>query len=475
MIDVAAGQHSVRRPSWLWISWVWFFLGIRSIDSTAAQLDQIEAEIVGRQRWMSPSRFNRVVQSALALPGPETPQVAAYTGWLLRGSLCGLLSSALLLLPGLLIMLAATLAYLQFGQAPEIQALLYGLKPAILAAVWAGGIRLAQRTLTEPRWVLLGLLSSLLVLGGAPLLLILLLATAAGLTLALLAKDADAAPSAAGMPRPPTSVAGFYFLDDTPPHHRAPRPLSSRLWPAGIAVCLWALLIGALGWAPGTILQDLALFFSKIAVMTFSSTYAVLPTVLQSAVEESGWLEASQLMDGLALAEATPGPVALIHVFIGGLSAAGHVSLLDYPVWQAAVAGGLVGGVFTFLPSLLTLMVIAPWLDAHDSVEWLQLCIRAIGAAVVAVILQLGLSFGAQVVWPEGLHDLEAAWRGADLMAVGLALLGLYLLISRRWAFGPVLLLLMFMGAGLVLTGLTVQEQVVMSWALDGLTPTAQS
>lgn len=449
------GTEPIRRPTGLLMAWTWFRLGLLSIGSTAAQIDLIEQEIVYRRRWISPAQFRRLVQSALALPGPETPQLAAYAGWLLGGVGSGILAGLLLLLPGLLIMLTASVVYLLQGQAPEIQALLYGLKPAILAAVLAGCIRLAQRTLTRPRWILVSVLSGLLVVANAPLLLILSLAAMTGLGIALLAKDGDG-----GLNTFTQEDSPHYWLSLHPRPCSRPPSRFARSWPLAVAVCIWALSIGAMGWAPGAVLQDLALLFSQMAVMTFSSTYAVLPTMLQIAVEERGWLEASQLMDGLALAESTPGPVALIHVFIGAVSAASHISLLDFPVWQAAMAGGLVGGIFTFMPSLLIILAIAPWLETHQSLDWLQLIIRAVGAAVVAVILQLGVSFGVQVIWPEGLIDFESAWRGADLMAAGLALASLYLLLSRRWAFGLVLVLSIFLGAILAWAGFTGLEDV---------------
>lgn len=431
---------------------VWFRIGLTSFGGPGAQIAMMQEQLVDQRRWISPHRFAHALSYCMILPGPEAQQMATYMGWLLYGRWGGLVAGGLFILPGLLVMLALSAAYLRFGNLPEVQSLLYGLRPAVLALVVVAVLRLREATLNSGRWWAIALIALAMVLGGAPVWLVIAVSLLLGYTITLFSPDVGH-----GHHRPKADAAG---LPESAYHlHRGTPPPVGRpsIFPVlAVGLLLWLGTMAALRiWTP-SILADLGLFFTKAALITFGGAYAVLPYVNEVAVERNGWLAASQMMDALALGETTPGPLVLINSFVGALAAAGHESLAPYNPQSAALWGGLVAAFFTFLPSFVLIFLGAPWVEKGRGLDFLSDALKAVRAAVVALIFHLALVLAVQLFWPLGFSGDGAAWKGIDLIA--LLLSGIAILLMRGFRLGMLSTLGVTIGLGwvAVATGLVV-------------------
>ncbi|HET8732003.1 MAG TPA: chromate efflux transporter [Moraxellaceae bacterium] len=392
----------------------WWKLGWISFGGPAGQIAIMHEELVTRRRWISEKRFLHALNYCMVLPGPEAQQLATYIGWLLHGTRGGIAAGALFVLPSLFVLIALSWLYMAFGQQPLFAAALWGLKPAVVAIVLAAAWRIGRRALTSPSlWALAALSFTSAAILHIPFPAIVLGAGLAGF--------------AGGRWWPRQFQGGAHrasasalhapaLIDDetpTPPHARASRAGFVRHLLGGLLALVLAL--GALFLLPGHggPLLDIALFFSKAALLTFGGAYAVLPYVTQAAVSHYGWLTTRQMMDGLALGETTPGPLIIIVAFVGFLAAWPMA-----PAW--AVAGACVATFFTFLPSFVFILVGGPLVEAtHDELR-LSAPLTAITAAVVGVILGLALSFGTHVAWPAGPFTGAVDWPALTLAAAAL-------------------------------------------------------
>lgn len=343
-------------------------IGVLSFGGPAAQIALMHRALVEETRWLSERQFLSALSFCMLLPGPEAMQLATYAGWRLRGIPGGLIAGTLFVLPGALVIAALALLYARFGAQPETGALLLGVKAAVIVIVVQALLRLAQKALKTADAYLLAALSFLAIFAlGLPFPLII---AAAGLWGFLRSRE-----TATDIP-------------PSPANHTAPATLA--LWAA-----LWLLPLPLLWLAGQTLLFDLAAFFARLAVVTFGGAYAVLAYMAQEVVQNRGWLDATQMVDALGLAETTPGPLILVTQFVGMLTghAQGGAGL--------AIVAGLLTLWMTFVPCFLWIFAGAPYVETLLARPRLQSALSAITAAVVGVILNLSLWFAFHVVFTE--------------------------------------------------------------------------
>lgn len=384
-------------------------IGLLSFGGPAAQIALMHRELVEARPWLTEKQFLGALSFTMLLPGPEAMQLATYAGWRLRGTLGGLIAGGLFVLPGALVVLVLATLYARFGQVPLVAALFLGVKATVVVVVVEALLKVSRRALRGPlAYALAALAFAGLFAFDLPFPLI--IAVAAGVGAALMGQGGDSAPPAGVRPG---------------------RTLVTVLtWGA-----LWLLPLAAL-WlvAPGHVLTDLGLFFSKLAVVTFGGAYAVLAYMVQEVVSVQGWLTTGQMMDALGLAETTPGPLILVTEFVGFLAGAGQGGI------GMGLAAALVTLWVTFVPCFLWIFAFAPYVEWISAQPRLNGALAGITAAVVGVILNLSLWFGLNVFFDEvaraalgpaaiGLPDVASVRPGAIL----LALLAGWLLLLRKW------------------------------------------
>jgi len=433
----------MRRVSLAEASRYWFQLGWISFGGPAGQIALMHQELVERRRWLSERRYLHALNYCMVLPGPEAIQLATYLGWLMHGVRGGLVAGGLFLLPSVIVLIALSSVYVLWGQLPLLAAVFWALKPAVLAIVVQAGWRLGRRTLhTQPLvWLAVFAFLAFSVLQW-PYPLVIALAALAGWA------AGRWQPAWLALPQPQTPLvavqnpsqqnpisegtvvdAGGDFIHGdatpTPAHARfSKRHLALTLLVWGCALGLPLLALGLINGWDGPLVA-MGRFFSQVALVTFGGAYAVLPYVAKAAVGHFDWLSASQMVDGLALGETTPGPLIIVVAFVGFMGgwntgvfgAPGH--------WLDAVAATLVVVWFTFLPSFGFILVGGPLVEATRDNLRLGAPLRAITAAVVGVIGSLVLFFAGPVLWPAGQFD----WAPA-----GLVVLALVLLLRWRWS-----------------------------------------
>ncbi|MFP5344877.1 MAG: chromate efflux transporter, partial [Gammaproteobacteria bacterium] len=336
-------------------------------------------------------------------PGPEAQQLATYIGWLLHGVRGGILAGVLFILPSLFVLLGLTWVYLVFGGVPLVAGIFYGIKPAVMAIVLFAAFRIGKRALKNALlWtVAAGAFAAIFVfnvpfpyiIAGAAL-----IGYLAGRLHPVLFSSANQH-GAVTAGRTPALIDDHTLL---PEHARF--QLTHALGFAAAGAALWiaimALLYSRYGWDGA--LTQMGWFFTKAALLTFGGAYAVLPYVHQGAVEHYQWLSTTQMMDGLALGETTPGPLIMVVTFVGFVGAWSKQVFGPDALALAGLAGGLVATWFTFLPSFLFILVGAPLIEATRHALKFTAPLSAITAAVVGVILNLALFFAYHVFWPRG-------------------------------------------------------------------------
>jgi chromate transporter len=350
---------------------VWAKIGCLSFGGPAGQIALMHRVIVDEKRWLSEERYLHALNFCMLLPGPEAMQLATYAGWSLHGWRGGLAAGLLFVLPGAFVVLVLSMLYAAFGQVPLVSALFFGIKAAVLAIVLEALLRVARRALkTTADWWIAGLAFLALYVFDAPFPLVIAVA----------------------------AVVGFFRVTTSAAASPATSPIDWRMTAATTALwlALWlvpvALLIAVFGL--DHVFADIALFFSKLAVVTFGGAYAVLSYMAQQAVETHGWLTAGDMVDGLGLAETTPGPLILVTEFVGYL--AGYR-------FAGGVLGGIAGALITlwvtFAPCFLWIMAGAPYIERIGTMPRLAGALAAITAAVVGVILNLSIWFALHVLF----------------------------------------------------------------------------
>lgn len=364
---------------------VWLKIGFLSFGGPAGQIALMHKMLVEERRWISEARFLGALNFCMLLPGPEAQQLATYIGWLLHGTRGGIVAGILFVLPGFCVILALATLYALFEQSPWLAALFFGLKAAVLAIVIEAVIRIGKRALKNRMMLALAALSFLAIFAfDVPFPVIVFAAGAIGYIGARLQPalfSAGGHGSARGVrPEPPLPTRDASLA-------RALRVLA-------ICLALWAAPILALGIWLGwdNIFPVLAAFFSKMAVVTFGGAYAVLAYVAQQAVDQFAWLRPGEMLDGLALAETTPGPLILVLVYVGFLAAFRDPGMLS-PLQAGMLGAGLTCWV-TFVPCFLWIFLGAPYIERLQRNKALSGALAAITAAVVGVVLNLALWFG---------------------------------------------------------------------------------
>jgi chromate transporter len=384
---------------------VWTRIGLLSFGGPAGQVALMHQELVDKRRWIDEERFLHALNYCMLLPGPEAQQLAIYIGWLMHKTRGGLAAGILFVVPGAVAILALSVLYAGFGQLPAVAALFFGLKAAVLAIVVEAVLRIGKRALkSRPLMVIAVLAFVAIFFFEVPFPLVVLSAAALGLIGSRLAPQAFAQPLA-------VKVAGVHH---TVIDHMAAAGelLHTR---SSLARALRVLVVGALSWglplallrrqlgANSVFFQE-GMFFSRAALVTFGGAYAVLAYIAQEAVDTFHWLKPGEMLDGLGLAETTPGPLIMVVQFVGFMGAFRHPGSLSPLV--AGALGSLVTVWVTFVPCFLWIFLGAPYIEALRGSRPLRGALTAITAAVVGVILNLSLWFGLHVVFKR-IHELH--------------------------------------------------------------------
>jgi chromate transporter len=361
----------------------------------------------------------------MLLPGPEAQQLATYLGWLMHRTWGGIIAGALFVLPSLAILIGLSWVYFAFGETAIVSGLFYGIKPAIAAIVIQAAYRIGTRALKNKwLWIIAADAFVAIFWLDAPFPLIIAIAALVGFIGGRLAPKVIQTSSGHGAANKRWGPA---LIDDD-----TPTPEHARFsWPRLFVVItcggvLWALPLGLLThfWGWEHTFTQMGWFFTKAALLTFGGAYAVLPYVVQGAVNEYGWVTPTQMMDGLALGETTPGPLIMIVAFVG--FAGGYTKELlgpNAPVLAGAIAACLVTW-FTFLPSFVFIFAGGPFIEStHDNLN-LTAPLTAITAAVVGVILNLAIFFGQHVLWPRGFEGTIDPVATAIALGAAIALFG---------------------------------------------------
>jgi len=384
-------------PSFRDAFWVWLKIGFLSFGGPAGQIALMHKMLVEERRWISETRFLHALNYCMLLPGPEAQQLAVYVGWLLHKTWGGLVAGLLFILPGFVLMTAIAALYVCFGELAWMQGLLFGMQAATLAIVIEAVLRVSRRALkNRALYGVAGAAFIAIFAFNAPYPLIVLAAGLLGL--------------AGAKYRPGLFQSGKLAAADDAnepiPAHAHPR-LTWLLRVLIIGLALWGVPVLLL-WlyaGPANVYTQEATFFSKMAVVTFGGAYAVLAYMTQQAVDHYGWLAPREMVQGLALAETTPGPLILVLVYVGFLGAYRAPGGLD-PV-LAGVLGAAISTWVTFLPCFLWIFLGAPYIERLRGNRWLSAALTAITAAVVGVILNLSVWFALHVIFKD-----VPQWRG---------------------------------------------------------------
>ena len=375
----------------------WLKLGFISFGGPAGQIAIMHQELVERRRWIGERRFLHALNYCMVLPGPEAQQLAIYIGWLLHRTWGGIVAGTLFVLPSLFILAALTYIYLAFGELLFVQGLFNGIKPAVVAIVVFAAWRIGSRALKNKLlWAMAAASFLAIFVLHLPFPYIVLGAGILGFVGGRIAPEKFKIGGGHGASNKTYGPA--LIDDDTPaPEHTGFKAGHLALLVAAFAA-LWVAGMLMLG---QPVLQDMGLFFTKAALVTFGGAYAVLPYVYQGGVEHYHWLPGTQMIDGLALGETTPGPLIMVVAFVGFVGAWSKEIFGPEGLLLAGFAGACVATYFTFLPSFLFILAGAPLVEATHGDLKFTAPLPGITAAVVGVILNLALFFGWHVLWPQ--------------------------------------------------------------------------
>ena len=403
-IDTPEDTQAAPAAVSLWEAFgYWLKLGFVSFGGPAGQISMMHTELVERRRWISEHRFLHALNYTMVLPGPEAQQLATYIGWLMHGTLGGIMAGVLFVLPSLIILIVLTWIYLVYGNVPVVAGILYGIKPAVTAIVLFAAYRIGSKALRNGiLWAIAAAAFVAIFALHVPFPYIVLGAGIIGYIGGHVAPDRFRAGGGHGAS---DKSFGPALIDDhTPVPGWARFRWSSTFVHIVVGLSIWVLIEGALyvtyGWQGP--LTQMGWFFTKAALVTFGGAYAVLPYVYQGGVEHYQWLTGAQMIDGLALGETTPGPLIMIVAFVGFVG--GWTKEIFGPdnLMLAGAAGATVATVFTFLPSFLFILVGGPAVEATRHDVKFTAPLTGITAAVVGVVINLAVFFAWHVLWPGG-------------------------------------------------------------------------
>ncbi|MEM7237007.1 MAG: chromate efflux transporter [Pseudomonadota bacterium] len=397
---------------------VWVRIGLLSFGGPAGQIALMQDEVVSRKGWVAADSFDRGLAFSMMLPGPEAQQLATWLGWRLHGVVGGLIAGLSFILPGAVLMILLAWTAAAHGDVPAVAAVFAGVQPVVIALVLMAMGKIAGRALKRRlSWILAGAAFAALYFLGVPFPLVVAVA----------------------------AVTGYLMPTDEPAETRteAPPVMRHAALTAGVVVLLMtAVFVGVRDVAGPEPFDDVAALFTTAALVTFGGAYAVLPFVADQAVETYRWLDAAAMLNGLAIAEATPGPLILVNTYAGffaGWSAAG-----------GAATGTLTAALatfYTFAPSFALILAFAPVVERLHSIPWVRRALSGVSAAVVGVIANLAVYLAQAAFLPTGMAEPE--W--VKIVLFGAALILVF------WIRLPTLLLIGFgiaAGLGLHLAGL---------------------
>ncbi len=426
-MNIDAGDNRRHAPTLGQAFLVWLRIGLLSFGGPAAQIALMHREIVDKNQWLTEKQFLNALSFCMLLPGPEAMQLATYAGWRLHGTLGGLVAGLLFVLPGAMVILALAASYAIFGDVSLVNALFLGVKAAVIIIVIEALLKVSRRALHLPEhWLIAALAFIGIFFLDLPFPLIIVVAGLIGFV-----------------------RAGAQKADETPGNVNV--SVFGSLSTAATWLAIWWLpLLAIAAFDSDSLLLKLGIFFSKLAVVTFGGAYAVLAYLGQDVVNQFGWLSAGEMMDGLGLAETTPGPLILVNEFVGFLAA-----FRDGGIGYG-VLGAMVTLWATFVPCFLWIFVGAPYIDWIGSQSRLKGALTAITAAVVGVILNLSIwfalhvffeqvtmqNYGPLVVWQPELSSLN--WQ-----VVVLSLICAILMFRFHWGISRVLILSSLTGVAL--------------------------
>ena len=380
----------------------WLKLGFISFGGPAGQIAIMHRELVEQKRWISERRFLHALNFCMVLPGPEAQQLATYIGWLMHGTIGGIMAGGLFVLPSLFILIGLSWIYLAFGTLPVVVGLLYGIKPAVTAIVLFAAWRVGAKTLKNSwLWSIAAAAFIAIFAFKIPFPAIILAAALLGAIGSKFAPQKFS--TAGGHGETKNQVDDAVIGDSTPTPQHALFRWSRLAIVLSTCVVLWlgamSILVIEFG-LQGTLTQ-MGWFFTKAALFTFGGAYAVLPYVVQGAVESFGWLTPQQMIDGLALGETTPGPLIIVVAFVGFVGGATKEVLGPGSLFLAGALAATVVTFFTFLPSFLFILIGGPFIETTHGQLKFTAPLTAITAAVVGVILNLAVFFAWHVWWPK--------------------------------------------------------------------------
>ena len=396
-------------------------IGLLSFGGPAAQIALMHKVLVDEKKWLTEQQFLNALSFCMLLPGPEAMQLATYSGWRIHGVLGGLIAGLLFVLPGAFVILALASIYAYFGNVPLVSALFLGVKATVLIIVIEALLKVSKRALKQRvHWVIAALAFIGIFFLSLPFPLIIFAA----------------------------ALYGFFFASNVADEAVVPQALSrANLWQSLQTIIIWSAI-----WVVPIVLIDqfssseilitLGAFFSKLAIVTFGGAYAVLAYMAQDVVVSFGWLSAGEMMDGLGLAETTPGPLILVTEFVGFLAA-----FREGGFWLG-VSGAAITLWVTFVPCFLWIFLGAPYIEWISAQPRLNGALTAITASVVGVILNLSIWFGLHVMFgnvTKQQYGVLTIWEpelvSIDWRVVVLSVLSMVLLLKLHWGLVNVLVI----------------------------------
>lgn len=414
---------------------MWFGISLRTFGGPAGQIAVMHEEIVDKRKLIGESQFLHALSFCTLLPGPEAQQLAIYLGWLINGTTGGLIAGTLFVLPGFVAMMALAAIYAQWGATDLVTAVFYGLGPAVIAIVIQAVARMSKRSLRTitARWLAIGAFVSL-VLFSVPFPLLIVLA----------------------------GVVGVLANRSQPARHvevtrvQSGKRHSLRIITIGLTLWFLPIVVAAVLLGRDHVFVDTGVFFSGTAVVTFGGAYAVLSFVAQRAVDVYGWLLPGEMVNGLALAETTPGPLIMVVQFVGFLAAFRNAGSID--PWVAGVIGSSLVVWVTFVPCFIFVFLGAPFVERLRSNHTLSAAMSAVSAAVVGVIANLSVYFSLHTLFEEttltktGIIRMTLpAWDSVDIRALVLTALACVLVFRYKWSTVRVMLTLAAVGCAVYL------------------------
>ncbi|MBY8976729.1 chromate efflux transporter [Rhodobacteraceae bacterium NNCM2] len=402
--------------------WIWVKIGLLSFGGPAGQIALMQEEIVSRRGWVAAQSFDRGLAFSMMLPGPEAQQLATWLGWRLHGVLGGMIAGLAFILPGAVLMIGLAWIAAAHGELPLVAALFAGVQPVVIALVIMAMGKIAQRAL---KGVVPGVLAAAAFVAlyflGVPFPVVVAVAALAGLAM------------------PGTAEA------------EAPTETPKVLRHASLTIAIVAAIIltvfgivrATLGSQP---FDDVAALFSSAALVTFGGAYAVLPFVADQAVEGYGWLDAATMLNGLAIAEATPGPLILVNTYAGYFAGWSDPSASMGAAWTGVITATL-ATFYTFAPSFGLILAFAPVVERLHTISWARKALAGVSAAVVGVIANLVAYLAEAALLPSGIEEPE--WT-----KIGLFLIALILVYVIRLSTLPLIAFGLAAGLGLHLIGL---------------------